>query len=219
MNSFDGIIFDMDGTLVDSEVIWEEAEMALFADLGITYSDEVRQQVIGLRLDEFFAKLIEIYDLAQSTEELGADLTRRMLVLLPQKLEAKPGAREIIDYAKEQDVPYCIASSSSVAIIEAVIATMGWEDDFPRYYSANAVPNGKPAPDIYLYAAEQLGLAPERCLALEDSPNGSRAAVAANMTCYAIPDGHSSHDRFAEITPHVFDSLHDVLTHLRAQET
>lgn len=211
---FKAIIFDMDGTLVDSEVVWDIAEREMFADMGLVYNAEVREQVIGLRLDEFFEKLISIYGLDNSVEELEAELIKRMLLKIPEMVEPKSGAQAIIEWASHQGIPYCIASSSPMTIIEASVNAQGWTDLIPHLYTADAVPKGKPAPDVYLYAAEQLGVNPEECLALEDSPNGARSAVAAGMTCYVVPDSHSTPEKFADITPHVFNSLDDVLVQL-----
>lgn len=216
MGDFKAIIFDMDGTLVDSEVVWEAAEDEMFAERNIPYTDDVRQQVIGLRLDDFFTKLIDIYDLDETIEDLSADLIGRMLAKIPTMVEAKPGAEEIIAYAQASGLPYCIASSSSMAIIKAVVKSQGWEDKIRHLYTANDVARGKPAPDVYLYAAQQLGVDAGDCIALEDSPNGARSAVSAGMTCYAIPDTHSTAAAFADITPHVFDDLHQVLARLKA---
>lgn len=213
--NYDAIIFDMDGTLVESETVWEEVEVEMFADRGIDYTDDARQQVVGMRLDSFFVKLSEIYNLTEPIDALEDELINRMLERIPSMVKAKPGADALIDYTKSLGIPYCIASSSPMSIINRVVETVGWEDDIPHRYTAHDVPHGKPAPDVYLFAAEKLNVAPERCLALEDSPNGARAAVAAGMTCFAVPDSHTNHGAFDDITPHVFDSLNDILNHLR----
>lgn len=212
---FAGIVFDMDGTLVDSEGVWEAAEAALFARRGITYSDDVRQQVIGLRLDEFFTKLIAIYQLNESVEALAQELDAEMLKLIPTEVKPKAGANELLAYVATLGIPFAIASSSPMSIIRAVVEAQGWAARIPHLYTADDVALGKPAPDVYLYAARELGVDAGACLALEDSPNGARAAVAAGMTCYAIPDFHSAPAHFAEITPHVFSDLHAVLAHLK----
>ncbi|MEL6524822.1 MAG: HAD hydrolase-like protein, partial [Chloroflexota bacterium] len=85
---YEAIIFDMDGTLVDSEVVWDVAEKEMFAERGLVYDAAVREQVIGLRLDEFFDKLIKIYDLDEKREDLQAELIERMLVKIPADVEA-----------------------------------------------------------------------------------------------------------------------------------
>jgi HAD superfamily hydrolase (TIGR01509 family) len=212
--TFAGIIFDMDGTLVDSEIVWQRAEQAVFERRGLVYNDAVREHVIGLRLDEFFDYLINFYGLRESVEALSAELQAELVHCIDQ-IERKPGAQEIIDYAAAVGVPFCIASSSPLSVIKAVVEAQGWADKITRFYSADVVAAGKPAPDIYLYACQQLGVDPTACLALEDSPNGARAAVAAGMTCAVVPDYHSRPDQFVDITPHVYASLYDVLDALR----
>ncbi|MGJ3240283.1 MAG: HAD family hydrolase [Anaerolineae bacterium] len=213
---YKAIIFDMDGTLVDSEVVWDAVETRMFEDMGLDYTADVREQVIGLRLDEFFERLVAIYELERTVEDLQTELIERMLKSIPSMVKPKPGAQAIIEWASQQGMPYCIASSSPMSIIEASVKAQGWSDLIPHLYTADDVERGKPAPDVYLYAAGQLGVAPQDCLALEDSPNGAKSAVAAGMTCFVVPDSHSDPIKFADITPHVYTTLDDVLTHLKA---
>lgn len=217
MRPLKAIIFDMDGLLVDSEPVWEEAETTVFLSHGIHMERHVREQLIGLRNDEFIGRLREIYRVSVSAETLQREVIGQMLAIIPHKVKAKGGAREILAYAGEEGIPIAIASSSPVAIIEAIVKSQGWEAVIPIRCSAETVALGKPAPDVYLKAADLLGIGPEDCLALEDSPNGARAAVAAGMTCYAVPDGDLSRDEaFNGITEHRFDSLHRVLRQLKA---
>ena len=118
---------------------------------------------------------------------------------------------ELLEYLLARGIPCAIASSSPMPIIDAVVTSQGWDRFFQTHVCGDDVTHGKPAPDIYLEAARRIGIAPEACLALEDSPNGSRAAVAAGMVTIAVPDlSHTSHAAFEAITPYVFDSLHEV---------
>jgi len=211
----EAIIFDMDGLLVDSEPVWEEAETSIFSSHGIHMERHVREQLVGLRNDEFIGRLREIYQAEVSAQTLQSEVISRMLEIIPIQVKAKPGALEILNYANKQGIPIAIASSSPIAIIEAITKSQGWETIVPVRCSAETVPNGKPAPDVYLEAARQLGVSPEGCLALEDSPNGARAAVAAGMTCYAVPDlAHTRIEAFDGITTFIFDSLQSVLGQL-----
>lgn len=216
MTDFDAIIFDMDGLLVDSETLWADAEIRLLAARGKAYDDNhPRDALIGLRIDEFLHKLCAIFNMDESHETLYDELVGDMLRRIETDIVTKPGAPEIIEYVQVRTIPCAIASSSPASVIEAVVASQGWADALPVRISAESVGRGKPAPDVYLEAARQLGVRPERALALEDSPNGARAAVAAGMTCYAVPDlFHSPVTAFDGITPHVFDSLHTVLAQL-----
>jgi len=213
---FDAIIFDMDGLLVDSERVWYMAEDDFIQSYGHVYTEEAREAIVGLRLDEFIAKLKAIYNLEPSVQDLSRQLEKMVLDLIPLEVQVQPGAQEMIDYVSKNDIPHAIASSSSMNVINTTLAAQGWADLFKVRCTADDDINGKPAPDVYLRAAKTLGVDPEKCLALEDSPNGARAAVAAGMTCYAVPDiSHTRPEAFGDVTPHVFNTLHEVLESLR----
>lgn len=215
--TFDAIIFDMDGLLVDSEKVWHRAETELLANYGYTYDEAFRNSIIGLRMDQFLHKLKATYDLEPSVEALHDELVNRMLALIPEETQPQPGAHAIVDYVAKHDISHAIASSSPMVIIDAILRSQGWDSLFALRCSADDDANGKPAPDVYLRAAQEVGVEPGRCLALEDSANGARAAVAAGMTCYAVPDAtHTDAAAFEAITPFVYDSLHDVLETLQA---
>lgn len=212
----EAIIFDMDGLLVDSETVWFRAEADVIEARGFKYTQEVREKLIGMRMDEFAVILVDHYQMDEPVERLVDEMNEAMLRLIPQLVKPQPGAPELIDFAQAQGWPVAIASSSPVAIIEAIVESQGWGDAFRVRCSADDVARGKPAPDVYLAAAKALNVPPTKCLALEDSPNGARAAIAAGMTCYGVPDTtHKGQPIFDGITPHVFDSLHDVLHALR----
>jgi HAD superfamily hydrolase (TIGR01509 family) len=134
-----------------------------------------------------------------------------MLELVPHQVQPRPGARELVDYVTQHNIPRAIASSSPLEVIDAIVLSQGWGDILQIRCSADHEQHGKPAPDVYLRAAEKLNFPPSDCLALEDSPTGARAAVAAGMVCFAVPDPSHTHvDAFEGITPYVFDSLHAV---------
>src|SRR4029079_1097603 len=103
--AFDAIIFDMDGLLVDTESVWEEAESAMLASYGIAMEPAVRATLIGLRNDVFIAKLKAIYNIPDSLEALQLDVVERMLKLIPVKATAMPGALEMIQYVVDQGIP------------------------------------------------------------------------------------------------------------------
>ena len=213
--AFDAIIFDMDGLLVDTESVWEEAESAMLRGYHIEMEPAVRAQLIGLRNDVFLGKLKSMYDIPDSLEDLQDDVIGRMLKLIPIKAKPMPGAIEIIQYVVDQGIPTAIASSSPSVIIEAVVSSQNWGHLIPVRCSAEHLLAGKPEPHVYWEAAKALGIAPMNCLALEDSPIGARAAVAAGMTCYAVPDlSHTRIEAFEGVTEYVFDTLHHVLERL-----
>jgi HAD superfamily hydrolase (TIGR01509 family) len=211
------VIFDMDGLLFNSERLWKIAETGWLASYGYHYDEEAHIPLVGLAIPEYIEAVREIYSLEQDAATLMADLMARINHIVKHNAQTQPGALEIVAYVMEQGLPYAIASSSPLDLIDITVGTQpAWAGAFLVRCSADEVPRGKPAPDVYLLAAERLGVDPARCLALEDSPNGSRSAVAAGMTCFAVPDTtHSQPEAFANITPFVFHTLHDVLDHLR----
>jgi HAD superfamily hydrolase (TIGR01509 family) len=216
MTTFDAIIFDMDGLLVDSERVWHMAEDQFIQSYGHVYTDDVRESIVGLRLDEFIARLKVHYSLRPSVAELAAELEALVLDLIPREVQAQPGAQALVDWVIAHQLPHAIASSSSMNVINQTLGSQGWDSLFAIRCSADDDQNGKPAPDVYLRAAARLQVEPTRCLALEDSPTGARAAMAAGMTTYAVPDrSHTDSAAFETITPHVFDDLHQVLEVLR----
>ena len=217
--TFSAIIFDMDGLLVDSEPVWHEVEVDLIESFGYVYSDEVRSMGIGMRVDEFAAILQQHYPkLGGSAEAIESAITERLLSLPPERIKARPGADEIVRYTADQQIPRAIASSSSQIVIEHFVRLMGWEALIPNRYSAQFMARGKPAPDIYLHAADQLGLPPQSCLALEDSRAGTLAAQAAGMTCFTVPDlSHSTLDEFADINDRVFADLFGVMDEIESK--
>ncbi len=211
------VIFDMDGLLVDSEPVWAVAEGAMMNARGKQSDPEIQRSLIGLRMTDFLGGMRKAYDLTDSIEDLVADILERMVTLIPERVVPRPGAPELLAHLAAQNIPCAIASSSGIIIIETVVAAQGWGHYFKTHVSGDEVPHGKPAPDIYLEAARRLGFDPSVCLALEDSPTGARAAVAAGMVCYAVPDAsHTTPAAFATVTPHIYDSLHDVLDGLVA---
>jgi len=211
------VIFDMDGLLVDSERLWKVAETAWLSDRGATYSEEKHAQFIGMALPEFISGIKRVYELDDDVETLTADLMRRITTMIATDTRPQPGAQAALDFVIEHDIPHAIASSSPMQVIDATLDSQpGWAAAFPVRCSADEVERGKPAPDVYLWAAERLNVAPADCIALEDSPNGSRSAVAAGMTCFAVPDlSHTQPSAFDDVTPHVFATLHEVLAILK----
>lgn len=212
---FDAVIFDMDGTLVDSEVLWVVQEGALLARRGYEYTRDIQKLSLGMGIRDMLLMFKERFPIEESIEELHEELVNSMYDEIRTKLQVKPGAQDLLEYVAALGIPYCIASGSSIAIIEAVLKSQNWNHLVEHYFSAEQVERGKPEPDVFLYAAEQLGVEPEKCLVLEDSPNGVRAAIAAGMTVFAIPDSEDIIETINELTPNVFPNLHRILDHIR----
>lgn len=217
-NNFKGIIFDLDGTLVDSEVVWHMAETAIIEGRGYKYTLAERALVLGLRIDEAMEALRKHYGFTDDLPTLVNELNQKMVEITREHVVGQPGAQELIDFVVRHNIPHAIASASPQIVIDEIVEHMGWMSQFPIRCSADDEARGKPAPDVYLTAARKIDIAPHECLAIEDTPNGTRAALAAGMTCFVVPDlKYAQPEHFAGLTPHIFKSLYDVLARLGNQ--
>lgn len=191
----DAVIFDMDGLLIDTEPIWRKAEIEVFGRLGIHLSEEQCLQTMGVRIAEIVAMYYQRYGWAgPSPDEVTAEIQEAVIHHVEQEGEPLPGAERAMRLVDEAGLPIAIASSSSLRLIQAVITRLGLEAYIQVACSGDDEPEGKPHPAVYLTTARRLHVPPERCLALEDSPNGVLAAKAAGMTCIAVPDPHLAAD-------------------------
>ncbi|MER6712142.1 HAD family hydrolase [Streptomyces sp. NPDC006129] len=185
---YDLVIFDNDGVLVDSEPISNRLLAAYLTELGhpTSYEDSLR--------DYMGSAMHRIHDLVaeRTGQRLPADFDdvfhARVFAAFERDLKAVPGVDEVLQKLAADSVPYCVASSGSHERIRVGHRTTGldrWFDE-GRIFSSEDVGRGKPAPDLFLYAAERMGVAPERCVVIEDSPLGVQAAVAAGMDVYGF---------------------------------
>jgi HAD superfamily hydrolase (TIGR01509 family) len=185
---YDLVIFDNDGVLVDSEPISNRLLAGYLTELGhpTSYEDSLR--------DYMGAAMHRVHDLVlertgrKLPEDFDDVFHRRVFAAFAEDLEVVPGVVGLLEKLAVDGVPYCVASSGSHERIRVGHRKTGldrWFED-ERIFSSQDVGRGKPAPDLFLYAAERMGVAPERCVVVEDSPLGVRAAVAAGMDVYGF---------------------------------
>ncbi|MEW2526674.1 HAD family phosphatase [Streptomyces sp. NPDC047071] len=182
------VIFDLDGTLVDSEPNYFEAGRQLLAEQGVTdFTWQDHERYVGISTQETLADWKETYGLSTPLPELLADKNRRYLELARTSTRVYPQMAAFVELLHEAGVPMAVASGSSRAAIGAILEGTGLDTWLKTYVSADEVAHGKPAPDVFLAAAELLGAEPARCVVLEDAVPGALAARAAGMRCVAIP--------------------------------
>ncbi|GGU46070.1 HAD family hydrolase [Streptomyces lavendofoliae] len=182
------VVFDLDGTLVDSEPNYYEAGRRLLERYGVTdFGWERHTDFIGIGTRETLAALKEEYGLDAPLDELLAGKNRHYLELARAATEVFPEMRALVERLHAEGVPMAVASGSSRAAIEAVLGGTGLDAYLTTLVSAEEVERGKPAPDVFLEAARRLGVEPEHCVVLEDAPPGAAAARAAGMRCVAVP--------------------------------
>lgn len=201
----DAVFLDMDGTLVDTESLWFAAEREVAIRFGVTIPAHAAAELHGLDSDALVLHLVERYGLAVDSQTyLGALLPAVAAQLA--KARARDGADSLVRQLAGTGKALAVVSNSSREIVEATLEHHPWSASLPRRFSVDEVARGKPAPDLYLHAAAVTGVEPERCLAIEDSPTGARAAVEAKMECIGVTFG-DARELFAGITPHVVSSL------------
>ncbi|WP_409058988.1 HAD family hydrolase [Streptomyces sp. SYP-A7185] len=185
---YDLVIFDNDGVLVDSEPLSNTILAGYLTELGhpTTYEDSLR--------DYMGAAVHRVHDLVlersgqRLPEDFDAAFHARVFAAFERELEPVAGAVDVLEKLVADGVPYCLASSGSHERIRVGHRRTGldrWFDD-GRIFSAEDVGRGKPAPDLFLYAAERMGVRPEKCVVIEDSPLGVQAARSAGMTVYGF---------------------------------
>jgi HAD superfamily hydrolase (TIGR01509 family) len=212
------VAFDLDGVLLDSEQRWNEAKEALVREAGGSWSDDAPTAMIGMSSPEWAAYLRDTLGVPMDADAISRDVVRRMEEGYARGLPFLPGASEAV-HALAARWPLALASSSNREIIDLALDLAGWKELFRMTISSEEVARGKPAPDVYLEAARRLRVDPARCVAIEDSTNGLRAAAAAGMTVIAVPNPNypPSDDALAlaaatvptpgDVTPDLVDSL------------
>lgn len=186
MAAAQGVLFDMDGTLLDSEKIWDVALDDLASWLGGALSMTARQRMVGSSLARSVAILHSDLGIEADPESSGAYLTERTAELFRTDIVWKPGARELLDAVSAAGVPAALVTSTHRRLTEIALDTIG-RHYFGAVVCGDEVRRPKPHPDPYLRAAELLGVPPHRCVAIEDSPLGITAAEAAGCVVLAIP--------------------------------
>ncbi|MEV4051072.1 HAD family phosphatase [Amycolatopsis sp. NPDC049688] len=183
----EAVIFDLDGVLVDSERIWDEVRRAVVAEHGGTWREEATRALQGMSTPEWARYLVEELGAKLSPPEAATLVVKRMAARYAAEPPLIPGAVEVVRQVSAR-WPVAIASSSPVILIKGFLDVTGLP--VGAAVSSEQVGAGKPAPDVYLRAAELLGVAPDRCAAVEDTTNGLRSALAAGMAVYAVPNPH-----------------------------
>jgi len=217
-NSGPLVIFDCDGVLVDSEPLSVRVLVEALNRHGVDMAEEeAYQRFLGRSLATMRQVMDEEYGFHTGPEFLEG-LRIDLYDLFKTDLQPIPGIAETLDALALLNLPRCVASSSQPERIRLSLAITGILDKLePHIFSASMVKNGKPAPDLFLHAADQMGVAPEKCIVIEDSPAGIEAAHRAGMTVFAFTGGSHAcvpgyRERIDELSPDaVFDAMPDLL--------
>jgi HAD superfamily hydrolase (TIGR01509 family) len=185
---FDAFVFDNDGLLLDTEVAWSRAEVAVFERHGAVFTVEHKRALIGTSWATSALKMEQMLGLPGEGARLMAELYEQVMVEALAGVPPRPGALELLAAARASGRPVGLASNSPRAFVERVLSVAGLLDGhFDVIVTADDVKHPKPAPDLYLAACAGLAVAPWRAAALEDSPPGVAAALAAGMFVVGVP--------------------------------
>lgn len=184
---FDGVVFDLDGVLVESEHLWEENWTSYAKASGYTWLATDTATVQGMSVPEWSGYMLARIGRGTATDIADRVIDGMVAALDNGRIELLPAAATMVETAAAR-VPIAVASSAPKRLIEAVLAATGLLRYFAVTVSSEEVPRGKPSPDVFQAAVRRLNLDPRRCLGVEDSNNGIHAAVAAGLTVIALPN-------------------------------
>lgn len=208
------VIYDMDGLIINSEPFWRQAEIKVFATVGLQLTETDCIQTTGFRFDE----VVDFWYnrqpwLGKTKEQIHDEVIDEMENAITHHATEMEGVHTSLEYFKSKGMRIALASSSAMRLIKATVQKLDIEDYFELLVSAEHETYGKPHPAVFLRTAETLGIRPDECLVIEDSFYGLLAAKAAKMKCAVIPDPSAFNDARFVIADWKFKSLKEV-THI-----
>ena len=185
----EGVVFDLDGLLLDSEQVWDAAREQLAHERGGSWHGKAQRDMMGMSSGEWSRYMHDVIGLPEPPAEINREVVRRLEAIYRERLPVISGAREAVERISGR-WPLALASSSNRELIDLALELLGVAALFRATVSSEEVGRGKPAPDVYLEATRRLGVEPTSAAAVEDSHNGIRAAKAAGLRVIAIPNAH-----------------------------
>ena len=201
-------VFDLDGLLFNTEELYQDVGAELLRRRGHVFEHDLLNAMMGRPSRVALKMMIDHHNLSDTVETLAAETAEIFPAILDARLALMPGAAELLAALEQADIPKAIGTSSGRRFVASVLGRFNLEPRFEFILTAEDVVEGKPAPEIYLKAAQRFGLEPGRLVVFEDSQNGCRAAVSSGAIAVAVPGGHSMTHDFAGATL-VADSLAD----------
>lgn len=191
LKDIDAVIFDLDGSLVDSMWIWQEIDIAYLGKFGISLPENLQEQIEGMSFSETAEFFKERFRIPDPIQQIKNDWNAMAWEKYSHEVPLKEGVYGFLTHCRERKIRLGIATSNSRELVENVAAVHGLKDYFSCIMTGCDVAKGKPAPDIYLAVAKELGVEPGRCLVFEDIIPGIQAGKAAGMKVCAVEDAYS----------------------------
>ena len=214
----DGVIFDMDGLMLDTEPLWAQQWAPALAAFGLVEAPGLADAARGTTGDAACAVLREFYGADLPAEAVFDEYRRLAALRFEQPVPKKPGLDELLVWLADRGIPAAVASSSPTHVIRRNLENAQVEGYFAHVVAGAEVAHSKPAPDIFLEAARRLGVDPGRALVLEDSFPGVRAGAAGGFVTVMVPDIMQPNSEIRELCAAVLPSLHAVRAALEAGE-
>ncbi len=193
LNDYEAVIFDLDGSLVDSMWMWKAIDYEYLKGFGIEPPKDLQKEIGGRSFVETAVYFKERFGIEDSVEKIGDDWNRMAFDKYTHEVPLKEGAWEFLEKCDKEGISLGIASSNSTELIEQVLLSHNIRERFKSIKSGTQIKKGKPAPDVYLAVADELKVSPSKCLVFEDLVDGIKAGKNAGMTVVAVSDDYSRH--------------------------
>jgi haloacid dehalogenase superfamily, subfamily IA, variant 3 with third motif having DD or ED/haloacid dehalogenase superfamily, subfamily IA, variant 1 with third motif having Dx(3-4)D or Dx(3-4)E len=195
LENIEAVIFDLDGTLVDSMWMWKSIDEEYLGRYGIELPGDLQKKIEGMSFSETAVYFKQRFDLPDTLDVIKADWNRMAWDKYLHEVPLKEGVLDFLKYLKETGIPAGIATSNSKELVALIIEKLGIAEYFSSIRTSCEVAKGKPSPDIYLLVANDLGVDPTKCLVFEDILTGVMAGKNANMKVCAVHDRYSENEQ------------------------
>ena len=216
LTNIEAVIFDLDGTLLDSMQVWKNIDIDFLGKRQLTPPPDLSRQIEGMSFCETAACFKELFSLSESIEEIQDIWHSMAFDKYKNEIKLKEGAYDFLNILKDRNIKLGIATSNSRKLVETCLISLEIIDMFDVIITGNDITNGKPSPDIYLKAADFMKVSPEKCLIFEDVPNGIQAGINANMRTCAVYDDFSAQltDEKKELADFYIENYFDLLKYV-----
>jgi len=213
LKEIDAVIFDLDGTLVDSMWIWREIDIEYLARFNMTMPEDLQNNIEGMSFYETAVYFKTTFNIPDSLETIMNNWNEMAFEKYEKVVPVKKGVQEFLQKLSDLGIKMGIGTSNSRILTESLLKARGIDKYFDAIVTGSEVTKGKPEPEVYFTAADKLGVSPSRCLVFEDLPFGIMAGKRAGMKTCAVEDAYSAHFREekVELADYYIDSYEEVL--------
>ena len=191
LSGIDAVLFDLDGTLVDSMWMWEAIDIEYLTRHNIPFDKRYQAEIEGMSMTETALYFKNKFGISDSVDKMKSDWNEMAWDKYQNEVQLKPGVLEFLQWLKKNNIKIGIGTSNSIELCNEVLKAKNVMEYFQSVHSANEVEKGKPSPDIYLLVAKELGAAPDRCIVFEDLHKGICVGINAGMRTCAVADDYS----------------------------